>query len=122
MHNAGVDTKLYGSHSIKSTSSTKAIERGYTIEVVKEHSNWSHNMQTFERFCYKPTTKASLGSRITNSIYPTENLTTLEAGAEATEIVLGTTNQNVAKARAKNVVNVHPSTSSFCLAQLKNLF
>jgi hypothetical protein len=120
MKNAGVDTKLYGPHSIRSASSTKAVERGHTIEEVKEHANWSRNTQTFERFYYKPTTSLSLGSRITNSIFSTANLTTLEAGAEATEIVIGTpNNQNVAEAKAENVVNTHP-TSWF--SQLKNLF
>jgi hypothetical protein len=89
MKNAGVDTSLYGPHSIRSASSTKAVERGHTIEEVKEHANWSRNTQTFERFYYKPTTSLSLGSRITNSIFSTANLTTLEAGAEATEIAPG---------------------------------
>ncbi|CEG82087.1 hypothetical protein RMATCC62417_16210 [Rhizopus microsporus] len=122
MHNAGVDTALYGPHSIRSASSTKAIERGHTIEETKEHANWSRNTQTFERFYYKPSTRASLGSRITDSIFTAENLTALEAGAEATEIVIGTTNdQNVAEAKAENVVNVHPTNSSW-FTQLKNLF
>jgi site-specific recombinase XerD len=53
MKNAGVDTKLYGPHSIRSASSTKAVERGYTIEEVKEHANWSRNTQTF--CCIPPT-------------------------------------------------------------------
>lgn len=58
MNNTGVDTKKYGPHSIRSASSTKAIERGHhTIKEVKEHANWSRNNQTFENFYYKPTTK-----------------------------------------------------------------
>ncbi|KAG1122913.1 hypothetical protein G6F42_011034 [Rhizopus arrhizus] len=89
MKKAGIDTTKYGPHSIRSAASTKAIEKGHTIEEVKEHANWSRNTQTFERFYYKPTNKESLGARISNSIFSTENLTTLEAGAEATEIVVG---------------------------------
>ncbi|KAG1034774.1 hypothetical protein G6F43_013346 [Rhizopus delemar] len=120
MKQAGIDTEKYGPHSIRSAASTKAVEKGHSIENVKQHANWSRNTQTFERFYYKPTTTLTLGSQITNSIFSTENLTTLEAGAEATEIVLGTTNnQNVAEAKAENVVNAHP-TSWF--SNLRNLF
>lgn len=123
MSKAGVDTKLCGAHSIRSASSTKAIEKGVSIEEVKEHANWSRNIQTFEKIYYKPTTKAYLGAHISNSIFTAENLTILEAGAEATEIVLGTTNnQAVAKAKAENVVNTHPATKSSWFSQIKNLF
>ncbi|KAG1183649.1 hypothetical protein G6F36_008294 [Rhizopus arrhizus] len=120
MKQAGIDTEKYSPHPIRSAASTKAVEKGHSIENVKQHANWSRNTQTFERFYYKPTTTLTLGSQITNSIFSTENLTTLEAGAEATEIVLGTTNnQNVAEVKAENVVNAHP-TSWF--SNLRNLF
>ncbi|KAG1524113.1 hypothetical protein G6F52_004463 [Rhizopus delemar] len=120
MKQAGIDTEKYGPHSICSAASTKAVEKGHSIENVKQHANWSRNTQTFERFYYKPTTTLTLGSQITNSIFSTENPTTLEAGAEATKIVLGTTNnQNVAEVKAENVVNAHP-TSWF--SNLRNLF
>ncbi|KAG1497103.1 hypothetical protein G6F54_005998 [Rhizopus delemar] len=111
MKQAGIDTEKYSPHPIRSAASTKAVEKGHSIENVKQHANWSRNTQTFERFYYKPTTTLTLGSQITNSIFSTENLATLEAGAEATEIVLGTTNnQNVAEAKASNVVNAHPTS------------
>lgn len=90
-----MDTKKYGPHSIRSASSTKVIESGHIIEEVEEHANWSRNTQTFQKFYYKPTTKTSLGSQITYSIFSAENFTTLEAEVEATEIVLGTTNNIV---------------------------
>ncbi|KAG1008543.1 hypothetical protein G6F27_006398 [Rhizopus arrhizus] len=41
MKKAGIDTTKYGPHSIRSAASTKAIEKGHTIEEVKEHANWS---------------------------------------------------------------------------------
>ncbi|KAG1056529.1 hypothetical protein G6F43_001580 [Rhizopus delemar] len=97
MKQAGIDTEKYGPHSIRSAASTKAVEKGHSIENVKQHANWSRNTQTFERFYYKPTTTLTLGSQITNSIFSTENLTILEAGAEAIEIVLGMTNNYIIK-------------------------
>lgn len=109
MTKAGIDTSIYRAHSTRSASSTKAIEQGHTIEQVKDHANWSRNSQTFEKFYCKPTTRQSMGSQITNSIFSTDKPTTLKTEAETTDIVIGTTNnQNVAKAKAGKVVSTHP--------------
>jgi hypothetical protein len=52
MKQAGIDTEKYGPHSIRSTASTKAVEKGHLIENVKQYANWSRNTQTFERFYF----------------------------------------------------------------------
>ncbi|KAG1463602.1 hypothetical protein G6F56_005248 [Rhizopus delemar] len=49
MDKAGIDTSVYKPHSIRSASSTKAVENGMTISEVKHHANWSHDSNTFER-------------------------------------------------------------------------
>jgi hypothetical protein len=67
--NARIDTKLYPPHSRRAAASTKAVEKGSSIEEDKQHANWSRNTQTFERFYYKPNTKPTLGAQITNSIF-----------------------------------------------------
>ncbi|CEP11870.1 hypothetical protein [Parasitella parasitica] len=60
---------------------------------------------TFENFYYRPTAAASTSTQITNSIFSTENLITLGAEAEETEIIVGTTNnQDVSEAEASNVI------------------
>ncbi|KAG1050452.1 hypothetical protein G6F43_007274 [Rhizopus delemar] len=55
MERSGIDTTIYKAHSIRSASSTKAVEKGHSIQAVKEHAGWSLNSNTFERFYYKPT-------------------------------------------------------------------
>lgn len=55
MTEAGIDTSSYKPHSIRSASSTKAVEKGSSIEEVKQHANWSRNAFTLENFYYKPT-------------------------------------------------------------------
>jgi hypothetical protein len=39
MQAAGIDTKVYGPHSIRSASSTKAAEVGNEIDKIKKHAN-----------------------------------------------------------------------------------
>ncbi|KAG1044387.1 hypothetical protein G6F43_011463 [Rhizopus delemar] len=55
MERSAIDTTIYKAHSIRSASSTKAVEKGHSIQAVKEHAGWSLNSNTFERFYYKPT-------------------------------------------------------------------
>jgi hypothetical protein len=35
---SGVNTTIYKAHSIRSASSTKAVEKGHSIQAVKEHA------------------------------------------------------------------------------------
>jgi hypothetical protein len=83
MGTAGVDTKIYSAHSIRSAASTKAVE--------KKHANWSLIQNTFEKFYYKPSTTTSTSTQVSNS---TKNHITLEPEAEETPIVIGTTNNH----------------------------
>ncbi|KAG1031740.1 hypothetical protein G6F43_013897 [Rhizopus delemar] len=45
MAQAGIDTNKYQPHSIRSASSTKAVQLGFEINEVKTHANWSLNSQ-----------------------------------------------------------------------------
>lgn len=53
MIQAGAD-KSYKAHSRRSAASTKAVTKGNSILIVKKHTNWSLNLNTFEPFYYKP--------------------------------------------------------------------
>ncbi|KAG1370665.1 hypothetical protein G6F61_011843 [Rhizopus arrhizus] len=93
MNKAGIDITKYKAHSIRSASSTKAVEKSHSIQTVKQHANWSSNANTFERYYYKPTAQQSSSTSIANSIFSlTDNHTTLTDGAELKRIVVGTTN------------------------------
>ncbi|KAG1277773.1 hypothetical protein G6F66_012208 [Rhizopus arrhizus] len=108
MTEAGIDTTVYKAHSIRSASSTKAIELGYSQDKVEEHANWSKKANAFSKYYYKPIAQQCSSTKIAGSILSlTENHTTLTDGAESKEIVVGTTNNStVDEAKSKNVV--HP--------------
>jgi hypothetical protein len=78
MAEAGLNTHLHTPHTLRSATSTKAIQKGSTVLDVKLHANWSLNSQTFERYYLKPTHQESRGARLLNVIFPgpTENYTT----------------------------------------------
>ncbi|CEP07154.1 hypothetical protein [Parasitella parasitica] len=85
-------SKDYKAHSIRAASSTKAVKSGISIFNVKNHANWSQGSNTFERYYYKPVAQDHDSTKIQNSIFQqTENHTTSESKAKATNIVLGTT-------------------------------
>ncbi|KAG2218918.1 hypothetical protein INT45_008155 [Circinella minor] len=51
MKEAGINTnKTYKPHSLRSASSTKAVENGITIPNVKKHGNLSQQAFTFEKY------------------------------------------------------------------------
>ncbi|EIE91831.1 hypothetical protein RO3G_16542 [Rhizopus delemar RA 99-880] len=64
MQQAGITTE-YKVHSIRAAASTKAIEKGNSIQEVKKHANWSLNTNTFETFYYKPSSAKSTSTKIT---------------------------------------------------------
>jgi hypothetical protein len=68
MKKAGIETR-FKAHSIRSAASTKAVQRGSSIQAVKQHANWSLTSNTFERYYYKPTAQASASASIINSIF-----------------------------------------------------
>ncbi|KAG2209352.1 hypothetical protein INT45_003293, partial [Circinella minor] len=115
MQDAGINTQLYKPYSIHSASSTKAVEQGHSISSVKEHGNWSRKADTFERYYYKPINSTLSSTQIAQSIlHNTENCTTLEVRAEATEVGLGmTSNQYVAEAKTENVIRPSQYVSWF---------
>jgi integrase len=80
MKDTGINTKIHTPHSFRSAASTKAVERGHSIQPVKQHANWSQKTSTFEKYYYKLTTQESQNSSIANSIFSfTENCTTWKA-------------------------------------------
>ncbi|KAG1449948.1 hypothetical protein G6F56_008491 [Rhizopus delemar] len=108
MAETGIDTKEYQVHSIRTASSTKAVELGHSIQEVKKHANWSLNSNTFEKHYFKPSTQSSSSTTISNSIFSTEKRITLEVGVESTRIGLGTTtNTQVDETTTENVIQVH---------------
>ncbi|KAG1038842.1 hypothetical protein G6F43_012627 [Rhizopus delemar] len=74
---AGIDTTYFQAHSIRSASSTKAVELGHSIQDVKKHANWSLTSNTFEKFYYKPSSQASSSTAINNSIFSTTDNSTV---------------------------------------------
>ncbi|KAG1042835.1 hypothetical protein G6F43_011801 [Rhizopus delemar] len=110
MEEAGIDTSNYKPHSIRSASSTKAVEKGSSIEAVKQHANWSRKAFTFEDYYYKPTAQQSNSTKIVNSIFSmSENYTTLEDESESIEIVKGTPNNTIVDVdESENVINPTP--------------
>ncbi|KAG1042029.1 hypothetical protein G6F43_011982 [Rhizopus delemar] len=115
MAQAGVDTTKYKAHSIRSASSTKAVEKGAAIQQVKLHANWNLSSNTFEKHYLKPSTQTNDSTQLVNSIFSTsgEN-TTLESESKSTRIVEGTTNNaSVDADEDKNVVTTRPSWFSW---------
>ncbi|KAG1053846.1 hypothetical protein G6F41_014225 [Rhizopus arrhizus] len=111
MKNAGINTKTYKPHSLRSASSTKAVENGIPLTNVKHHGNWSQQAFTFEKYYLKPTAAKATSTNIANSIFlPTENITTFGEESESTRIVEenSTNNTNVDEDESKNVVTTRP--------------
>ncbi|KAG1265988.1 hypothetical protein G6F68_003111 [Rhizopus microsporus] len=110
MQEAGIDTQVYGPHSLRSASSTKAVQLGYKIDDVKKHANWSLSADTFERFYFKPSHQERTSQSIMGLIFSSsENSTTSEVETEATKVDLGTTfNRTVAEMETKDVVRPTP--------------
>ncbi|KAG1325360.1 hypothetical protein G6F62_008593 [Rhizopus arrhizus] len=93
MTSAGIDTTKYKAHSIRSASSTKAVEKGVAIPRVKMHANWSLRSNTFEKHYLKPSAQQNDSIQLTNSIFSKSGEpTTLTSESQSTRIVEGTTN------------------------------
>ncbi|KAI8365170.1 uncharacterized protein BYT42DRAFT_596011 [Radiomyces spectabilis] len=73
MKNGGIKG-VYKAHSIRSVSSTKAVEKLHSIEEVKQHANWSNRSNAFERGIVVGTTNnATLDeTKATNVVHPPE--------------------------------------------------
>ena len=112
MKEAGINTnKTYKPHSLRSASSTKAVENGITIPNVKKHGNLSQQAFTFEKYYLKPHTAKATSMEIANSIFlPSENSTTFGEDSKSTRIVEenSTNNTNVDEEDSKNVVTTCP--------------
>lgn len=107
MQEAGVDIQKYKAHSLRSASSTYAVQQGHSISKVKQHAHWSEKSNTFEKYYYKPFNSYSEGSDICKSMFSSmENNTTISGfGTKATEIVLSMPNNpKVAEEENKDIV------------------
>jgi hypothetical protein len=69
-----INTVHSQAHSMRSASSTKAVEPGHTIQSVKKHANWSLNSDTFVKFYYKPSNQTSSTAAINNPIFSIEKM------------------------------------------------
>ena len=98
MQAAGINTGIYGPHSIHSASSTKVAELGNEIDKTKKHINWSLSTNTFERFYYKLPHQQADSKKITDSIFSfrPENHTTSEVRLKSTGVGLGMSSNYVA--------------------------
>jgi hypothetical protein len=107
MKAAGINTDIYGPHTLRSASSTKAFQLGTDIQKIKQHAHWSLEANTFERFYLKPPHQQADSTTINESIFSsiTENNTTSGVRLESTGIGVGTTsNAKVDGRRTKDVV------------------
>ncbi|KAG1562381.1 hypothetical protein G6F47_000981 [Rhizopus delemar] len=86
---AGIDTTVFGPHSIRSASKLKTVEMGHKIDDVKKHAHWSLSADTFERFYYKLAHQIHNSRDIISSIFSdSENNTTSGVEMEATKVGL----------------------------------
>ncbi|KAG1057673.1 hypothetical protein G6F43_000491 [Rhizopus delemar] len=87
---AGIDTTVFGPHSIRSASKLKTVEVGHKIDDVKKHAHWSLSADTFERFYYKLAHQIHNSRDITSSIFSdSENNTTSGVEMEAIKATVG---------------------------------
>ncbi|KAG1318524.1 hypothetical protein G6F62_012312 [Rhizopus arrhizus] len=121
MKEAGIDTNKYTPRSIRSASSTKAIQMGFSFKEVKDHANWSNNSQTMEKYYYKPNNKDRTSTAMINSL--TENTTISGVRTKATSIGVGTScNTNVAVVKTKDMVNPTPANARPWYKKLLEMF
>jgi hypothetical protein len=67
---AGINIIHFQAHSMRSASSTKAVELVHTTQSVKKkNANWSLNSDTFEKLYYKLSKQTSSMATINNSIF-----------------------------------------------------
>ncbi|ORE06798.1 hypothetical protein BCV72DRAFT_327951 [Rhizopus microsporus var. microsporus] len=106
MQAAGIDTKVYGPHSIHSASSKKAAEVGNEIDKVKKHANWSLFANTSEQFYYKSPHQYADSKKITDSICSTHvTIQCLNITSRSTGTGLGTSSNTIVDERgAEDVV------------------
>ncbi|CEJ01470.1 hypothetical protein RMCBS344292_15496 [Rhizopus microsporus] len=71
----GVNTNIYGPHTLRSASSTKAFQLGTGIQKIKQHAHWSLEANTSEEFYLKPPHQQANSTTINESIFSsiTEN-------------------------------------------------
>ena len=78
MKAAGINTNIYGSHTLRSASSTKAFQLGTDIQKIKQHAHWSLEANTAERFYLKLSHQQADSTTINESAFSsiTKNNTT----------------------------------------------
>ncbi|KAG0864788.1 hypothetical protein G6F16_010745 [Rhizopus arrhizus] len=85
MEKAGIDITKFQAHSIRTASSTEAVELGHSRRAVKSHAGWSLLADTFEKYYFKPSSQKSSSTAINNSIFSSaENSITFSAFVTST--------------------------------------
>lgn len=109
---AGIDTSLYKTHSVRAAASTAAVLKGKSIQDVKRQAHWSLRSNTFEQYYFRPNDQHIKGAEITETLFShlMENKTTSEDGTQSTEIVSENSphNRQVDEVESEDVVGAQP--------------
>ena len=63
---AGIDNNIFKAHSVRSASTSAAVDVGISISEVLEAADWS-SASTFEKFYYQPVKCSKLGLSVVSS-------------------------------------------------------
>ena len=63
LKDAGIDTSIFSTHSIRGASATAAMEKGVTLSNILHIADWSSDT-TFRRFYYRPVKDATYAHRV----------------------------------------------------------
>ena len=60
---SGIDTSIFGAHSVRGASSSAAASAGISTADILKAAGWS-SQSTFERFYYRPSDNPSFGRAV----------------------------------------------------------
>lgn len=110
MKAAKINTDIYKPHSLRSASTTKAVESSIPTDQLKIHANWILNSKTFEQGYLKPRDQFVQGTSMTEAVFrgAAEKITTFKIGVEAGPIMEDTNNNSfVVEMETEDVVATH---------------
>ncbi|OAD77804.1 hypothetical protein PHYBLDRAFT_60930 [Phycomyces blakesleeanus NRRL 1555(-)] len=105
---------IFGLHSLRSASSTKAIIEEASVQEVKLHANWSLNSSTLERYYFRLVYQCACERDIAEKFLGkvTKNKSTSKVGVEPTVLALGTIhNGNIGETKTEDVVPTCPNSN-----------
>jgi len=54
LKNAGINTNVFGAHSVRHAATSHALKQGVSIDTIRERAGWSENSSVFARFYNRP--------------------------------------------------------------------